>query len=196
MGGGSRVLDAACFPTQFGCDQAAVTHYDYDPVMAKKLLADSGYPDGFDTEIMTDVLPQYSGAVQNYLKVVGINAHVVQQSAVAAAQRREAGGDPLSMGSWGSFSVNDMSAILPVFFSGGAGDYSRDATLESLVKLGGATTDLDERRKDYTQALRRISEQMYWLPLNTFVTTYAFSRQLSFKAYQDEIPRFFLSSWK
>ena len=164
--------------------------------MSKKLLADAGYPDGFDADIMTDVVPQYSAAVQNYLRVVGINAHIVKQPAAEAVRRREAGGDPLIMGSWGSFSVNDVSAILPVFFGGGVADYSRDPALESLVRLGGATTDLDKRRKDYTEALRRISDQMYWLPLNTFVTTYGFSRQLNFKPYQDEIPRFFLTSWK
>ena len=196
VGGGSRVLDAACFPTQFGCDQAAVPHYEYDPVMAKKLLADAGYPNGFSTEIVTDVLPQYSGAVQNYLKVVGIDAHIVQLSAADAARRPGAGGDPLTMGTWGSYSVNDLSAILPIFFAGGARDTSRDPLVEALVSRGGAATNLDEQRKDYTDALRRIAEQMYWLPLNTYVTTYAFSRELNFKPFADEIPRFYLSSWK
>ena len=30
----------------------------------------------------------------------------------------------------------------------------------------------------------------------TYVKTYGFSRQLNFKPFPDELPRFFLSSWK
>ena len=194
--GGSRVLDAACYPTQFGCDQAAAVKYDYDPAAAKQLLAEAGYPNGFDTELVTYVLPQYSGAIQGYLKAVGINARVSQLQVGAVIQRTMAGQNPMTSGTWGSYSINDVSAILPYFFGGGANDYSRDPALEKLVDDGGATTDPDERRKDYSAALRRISEQMYWLPLHTYVTTYAFSRQLNFKPYPDELPRFFLASWK
>jgi ABC-type transport system substrate-binding protein len=49
---------------------------DYDPAMAKKLLADAGYPQGFKTKLIAtssfnkDVLV----AVQTYLKEVGIEA--------------------------------------------------------------------------------------------------------------------------
>ncbi len=194
--GGSRVLDAACYPTQFGCDQSVATHYDYDPAAARKLLAEAGYPDGFDTEFVTYMLPQYSGALQGYLKAVGINARISQLQVGAYVQRSIAGQNPLGAGTWGSYSINDVSAILPFFFDGGGNDYTRDPELQRLVQAGGATTDPDERRKDYSAALRRISEQMYWLPLSTYVTTYAFSRQLNFKPYPDELPRFFLSSWK
>ncbi len=194
--GGSRVLDAACYPTQFGCDQAVATRYDYDPAAAKKLLAEAGYPDGFDTELVTYVLPQYSGAVQNYLKAVGINARINQLQVGAVVQRTIAGQNPITAGTWGSYSVNDVSAILPFFFDGGLNDYARDPELEKLVNDGGATTDADERRKLYSSALRRISDQMYWLPLHTYVTTYAFSRQLNFKPFPDELPRFFLASWR
>ena len=194
--GGSRMLDAACYPTQFGCDQMVATKYDYDPTAAKKLLAEAGYPDGFDTELVTYVLPQYSGAIQNYLNAVGINARVSQLQVGAVVQRTIAGQNPMTAGTWGSYSINDVSAILPFFFDGGGNDYSRDPELEHLVQEGGSTTDADERRKAYSAALRRISEQMYWLPLHTYVTTYAFSRQLNFKAYPDELPRFFLASWK
>ena len=193
--GGSRVLDAACYPTQFGCDQA-VTKYDYDPALAKKLLADAGYPDGFDTELVSYVLPQYGVAVQNYLKVVGINAKITQLQTAAVTQRAKDGQNPMTMGSWGSYSINDVSAVLPQFFGGGGSDYSRDSDLEKMVADGDATTDPDERRRNYTAALRRIADEMYWLPINTYVTTYAFSRQLNFKPYPDELPRFFLSSWK
>ena len=194
--GGSRVLDAACYPTQFGCDQTVARKYDYDPAGARKLLADAGYPDGFDTELVSYVLPQYNGAIQGYLKAVGINARISQLQVGAYVQRSIAGQNPMGGGTWGSYSVNDVSAILPFFFGGGGSDYTRNPELESLVAAGGDTTDPDQRRKAYSDALRRISEQMYWLPLSTYVTTYAFSRQLNFKAYPDELPRFFLSSWK
>jgi peptide/nickel transport system substrate-binding protein len=194
--GGSRVLDAACYPTQFGCDSSGLMKYNYDPAHAKQLLTEAGYPNGFDTELVTYVLPQYSEAIQGYLKAVGINARISQLQVGAAVQRAIDGKTPLNAGTWGSYSVNDVSAILPFFFGGGGNDYARDPEVERLVDQGGATTDPDERRKDYSAALRRIAEQMYWLPLNTYVTTYAFSRQLSFKPYPDELPRFFLSSWK
>jgi peptide/nickel transport system substrate-binding protein len=194
--GGSRVLDAACYPTQFGCDQNVAVKYDYDPDAAKKLLAEAGYPNGFDTDLVTYILPQYSGAIQNYLKAVGINARISQLQVGAVVQRTIDGQNPMTSGTWGSYSINDVSAILPFFFGGGPNDYARDPELEKLVEEGGSTTDPDLRRKAYSQALRRISEQMYWLPLSTYVTTYAFSRQLNFKPYPDELPRFFLSSWK
>ncbi len=194
--GGSRVLDAACYPTQFGCDQSGVMKYDYDPAHAKKLLAEAGYPNGFDTELVTYVLPQYGEAIQGYLKAVGINARISQLQVGAAVQRAIAGQTPLNAGTWGSYSVNDVSAILPFFFDGTPNDYARDPEVERLVEQGGATTDPDERRRAYSAALRRVAEQMYWLPLATYVTTYAFSRQLNFKPYPDELPRFFLSSWK
>jgi peptide/nickel transport system substrate-binding protein len=194
--GGSRVLDSACYPTQFGCEQAGMTKYDYDPAAARKLLADAGYPDGFDTELVSYVLPQYGLAIQNYLKAVGIRARLTQLPTGEAVVRSIAGQTPLYAGSWGSYSINDVSAILPFFFGGGGDDYARDPVLERLVQQGGATTNPDERRKFYSEALRWISEQMYWLPLNTYVTTYAFARGLNFKPSPDELPRFFLSSWR
>ncbi len=194
--GGSRVLDAACYPTQFGCDQAGVRKYPYDPAQAKQLLAEAGYPNGFSTELVTYVLPQYSEAIQGYLKAVGINARITQLQVGAAVQRAIDGTTPLNAGTWGSYSINDVSAILPFFFGGGPNDYARDPEVERLVTAGSSTTDPDQRRKAYSAALRRIADQMFWLPLHTYVTTYAFSRQLNFKPYPDELPRFFLSSWK
>ncbi len=194
--GGARVLDAPCYPTQFGCDQAAAMHYTYDPAKAKQLLAEAGYPNGFDTELVSYILPQWTSAVQNYLGAVGIRAHIAQLQVAAMLQRSLAGKDPLDLGNWGSNSINDVSAFLPYFFSGGGPDYVRDPEVMKLVEQGGSTIDPDQRRAAYSAAIRRITEQAFWLPLNTYVTTYAFSRQLNFKPYPDELPRFYLASWK
>lgn len=196
MPGGARVLDAPCFPTQFGCDQAVATKYEYDPAKAKAMLAEAGFPNGFDTEVVTYLLPQWVGAIQNYLGAVGIRAKVTQLQVGAVVQRSIEGKNPLDMGSWGSYSINDASAFMPYFFTGGGQDYTRDADVKRLVEEGSATTDPDKRRAAYTAVIKRITEQAYFMPLFTFVTTYATSRQLNFRTFRDELPRFYLASWK
>jgi peptide/nickel transport system substrate-binding protein len=196
MQGGSRALDTPCYPTQFGCDAGAAVHYAYDPAKAKQLLADAGYPSGFNTELVTYELPQWAGAMQGYLQAVGINAKITSMQVAAVVQRSIAGQNPLEMGSWGSYSVNDVSAILPNYFTFTGNDYTRDPELKKLVEAGSATVDPDQRRKAYSAAIKRITEHAFWMPMFTYTVTYGFSKQLNFKPYPDELPRFFLSSWK
>ena len=194
--GGSRVPDAPCYFTQFGCDMAAAVHYDYDPAKARALLTEAGYPNGFDTELVSPLLPQWAGAIQNYLGAVGIRAKVNVLQATAAVQRVEKGDVPLYLSSWGSYSINDVSAIIPYFFNGGPDDMARDAEVTRLVKEGGSVTDPEQRKKSYSAAIHRITDQAEWLPIATYVTTYAINKQLNFKAFPDELPRYFLASWK
>jgi peptide/nickel transport system substrate-binding protein len=193
---GGRVLDAPCYPTQFGCDQSAATRYAYDPAAARKLLADAGYPDGFDTTMVGYLLPQWMTAIQGYLAAVGIRAKVEDLQVGDAVRRSNAGQNPLDLGSWGSYSINDVSAFLPVFFGGGGQDYARDPEVERLVRQGGATTNPDQRRAAYTAAIQRITDQAYVMPLFTYVITYAMTKEVNFKPYADELPRFYLTSWR
>lgn len=194
--GGSRVPEAPCFPTQFGCEAAAAVRYEHNPARARQLLAEAGYPDGFDTELVTYALPQWSAAIQASLAAVGIRARITQRP-VAEVVRQALDGDvPVGQMAWGSFSINDVSAILPFLFTGGGNDYSRDPALAALVAQGGASTNPQDRRRHYSQAIRLISEQAYLLPLNTYVTTYGLSRGLAFRAHPDELPRFYLASWR
>jgi peptide/nickel transport system substrate-binding protein len=196
MQGGSRAIDTPCFPTQFGCDAAAAVPYPYDPAKAKQLLAEAGYPNGFDTELVTYDLPQWAGAMQGYLTAVGIHAKLTMMQVGAVVQRSIAGQNPLEMGSWGSYSVNDVSAILPNYFTFTGNDYTRDPKIRKLVEAGSATVDPDQRRKAYSAAIKLITEKASWMPIFTHTVTYGYSKQLNFKPYPDELPRFFLSSWK
>jgi len=55
----------------------------------------------------------------------------------------------------------------------------------------------DEKRKQlYAEVLTLISEEVYMLPLWSHPQTYAVSKELDFKPWEDELPRFYLSSWK
>jgi peptide/nickel transport system substrate-binding protein len=194
--GGSRVPLAPCFPPQFGCDGEIAALYDYNPAKAKQLLTEAGYPNGFDVELTSYVLPQWGAAVQNYLQAVGIRAKLNQLQVAALTQRAKAGELRAYLGSWGSFSINDVSAILPNFFDGGADDYARDPDVIKWLVEGGSSNDAEARKKAYSAAIQRITEQAYWAPLHTYVTTYGYSKQLDFTPYADELPRFFLSKWK
>jgi peptide/nickel transport system substrate-binding protein len=127
---------------------------------------------------------------------VGIDVRISQAQTGLAMQRAADGQTPLFMGSWGSYSINDASAFLPFFFTGGGDDYVRDPQVETLVEKGDSTVNPDDRRKYYSDAIRIITENADWLPLFTFVTTYGVSRTLNFKPYPDELPRFYLSTWR
>ena len=194
--GDSHPVAAPCYPTQFGCDQASAIDYAYDPAMAKTLLAEAGYPQGFSTTLVSYLLPAWNAALQNYMKAIRVTADIQQLQVGAVVQKVAAGQTPMNAGSWGSYSINDVSAIMPYFFGGGSNDYARNPTVQGLLKAGGSVTAPAEREKNYSAAIHLATEQAYWLPLFTFVTYYAFAADLDFEPFRDELPRYYLCKWK
>ena len=105
---------------------------------------------------------------------------------VAAAISGAGGQTPLFLGSWGSYSINDVSAIMPVFFGGGNDDYARDPEMQKLMPKAAAAP-IRKRARRPKRRHRASTENAYWLPLHTYVTTYGFSRQLNFKPYRGRV---------
>src|SRR5258707_1093961 len=99
-----------------------------------------------------------------------------------AIQKAWRGEAALYHGSWGSNSINDVSAIFPVMYGKDANDnYSRDPELEKLVAEGGASSDPAARKKAYSAAIKLMTDKAYWMPLFTYVNAYAFSKSLDLR---------------
>jgi len=194
--GDSRVVDTPCFPTQFGCDGAAAVKWTYDPDAAKALLVEAGYPDGFDIEIYNYRSSSWAEAIIADLSKIGVNANLNQMGYFALRDLQHEGKTPLYLMDWGSFSINDVSAIMSRFFTLGKDDFARDEDVAAWLKTGDGSSDPAVRQEAYSKAIAKITGELYWLPMFSHVRNYAFVEGLEFQGFVDEIPRFYAYSWK
>ena len=195
VGGNSRPVDSACFPTQFGCTQD-VMKYEYDPGKAKKLLAEAGYPNGFETTLYGYRNRPYAEAMVGDLAAVGIKAKLLMMQYSALREKRRGGKVQFDFETWGSYSINDVSAIVSHFFEFENDDMAKDAEVRDWLLEADRSIDSEKRKMLYKKALQRIAEQAYWAPLFTYVSNNCFSKDLDFTPYPDAIPRFFQAKWK
>jgi peptide/nickel transport system substrate-binding protein len=196
VGETARVLHTQCFPGQFGCTDEGAQRYAYDPAKAKALLAEAGHPNGFEVDLYAYRERPQTEAMIGYLRAVGIRANLryMQYAAMRDALRESKAG--FAHQTWGSFSVNDVSASTPVYFKFEADDLTRDQKVRELLEVGDTSVDPAVRATAYRQALLRIAEQAYTVPLYSLPVYYAYVKELEFKPYPDEIPRFWESRWK
>lgn len=196
LGGGAQILDAACYPSQFGCTAEGVARYPYDPAKAKALLAEAGYPKGFSISLYAYRDRPLLEAIIGYLRDVGVAVDLKYMQIATWNPMYAKGELPLAHITWGSLGVNDASASVSRFFGGTAEDYVRDPGLMDILHKADTSTDEDMRKALYKQALDRVAAQAYWVPLFSQVRYYAFNSQLNFKPTADEFPQFFAASWK
>jgi peptide/nickel transport system substrate-binding protein len=131
-----------------------------------------------------------------YLRAVGIRTSLRFMQYAAARDAGRAGKPPLSHQSWGSFSINDVSAATPNFFKFTLDDLARDPEVRDLLEKGDSSIDDKVRADAYSRALALIQERAYALPMYSLPALYAAPKELVFKAYADEIPRIWEMSYK
>ena len=141
VGGGAEIINTICTPSQVGCTQEGAPVYKYDPALAKKLLAEAGYPNGFSTEIYAYRERNQTEAIINYLQAVGIKAKLNFLQYAAMRDLVRGNKAALVHQTWGSNLVNDVSASTPVYYGFGADDITRNAQVRDLLNKGDHTID-------------------------------------------------------
>jgi peptide/nickel transport system substrate-binding protein len=100
-----RVLAAPCFYNQFGCLQDAAK-YEFDLAKAKQLMAEAGYPNGFDTELYAFRERKWVDALGGYMRTIGLRAKINLLQYPALRDNNHSGVTPIS------FSVQDERAAI------------------------------------------------------------------------------------
>ena len=196
VGGGAEIINTICTPSQVGCTQEGAAVHKYDPALAKKLLAEAGYPNGFSTEILAYRERNQTEAIINYLQAVGIKAKLNFLQYAAMRDLVRANKAALVHQTWGSNLVNDVSASTPVYFAFGSDDVTRNAAVKDMLDKGDKTVDPKARNEVYKKALVTISENVNAVPLWSLTVYYVASKEVVFKPYSDELVRFWDMSWK
>jgi peptide/nickel transport system substrate-binding protein len=193
--GASKVVNSACFPTQFGCEQDVTVH-EYDPEKARQLLAEAGYPDGLEIDLYAYRDRPYAEAMLAYLAEVGIKANLKYLQYSALRDLRRNGETSMSFQTWGSYSVNDASAITSEYFKFGAEDFARDEEVKDWLDIADSSIDPAVRKENYSKALKKIAAEAYWIPLFSYNVNYVFTQDAEFTPTPDEVVRFFQVHWK
>ncbi len=196
VGAGSTVVEAPCFRTQFGCT-ADVTQHPYDPDRARELLEEAGFDGSITLELVGNTSRDraWIESVAGYLSQVGIQTNVQLLQWAALSERVAGNGAHLALADWGSYGINDVSALLNNFFTLTSDDMARDETVSEALLAATRTVNQDERLAYYDTAVGRIAEEVYWHPMWTNPVTYAHDSDLEFTAFPDENPRFYLVQW-
>lgn len=194
--GTAQVIHAACHPIQFGCT-SDVQKYEYSLEKARKLLAEAGYPDGFEMEFWASRERPVMEAIADQLGKVGIKTSLRYVKGSALGKARRAGELSFFFSTWGSYSIPDAGAIGPDHWAQGSNrNLSGDAEVARHMLGAVSTYDEKERLAEFDNAFKKISEQAYWAPLYKFTMNYVTTPDVNFVPSKDGMQRLFQVSWK
>jgi peptide/nickel transport system substrate-binding protein len=154
-----------------------VQPYEYDPELAKELLAQAGLPDGFETDfwyipVVRGYFPDSKAiaeAIAADLAKVGIRVNLMTEDWGAYLEHRNEGAFPMWMLGWGSDN-GDPDNYLGWHFSHPAGEpkaedcYDNPRVAELLVE-GRIEADPDTRATIYQEAEQLIHDDVARIPV-------------------------------
>jgi len=201
----ARIMDGMATPAyQFLPDGMSGTlpnppELAYDPEGAKKLLAQAGYPDGFELTLsatndryIND--GQIVQAVAQFLSRVGIKTHVDAMTRSVYFPRRAKREFSFALGGWAS-ETGEASSFLQYWVTSyapelgmGTSNYGRysNPELDAVFRKAMGTMDPAEREKLLQQSLTLALADLPAIPLHFESTLWAFRKGLTYEGRADQ----------
>jgi ABC-type transport system substrate-binding protein len=182
LGGVGRVSDAAISPGIFG--YAPIKTYEYNIEKAKALLAEAGFPKGFETTLHPAVGRYYmdasvATAVAADLLKVGIRAEIKMMEwgtyLPSILREKDQVEHKIYMLGWGCVTGDADYGLYTLYHSkewpkkGMNASFYANEKLDQLLDGARSTANSEERKKLYKEALTLINEEAPWLFLHSEV---------------------------
>lgn len=178
-------------PMLWGYNEA-IEPYPYDPEKARTLLAQAGFPNGFDTELWAMPAPRpympqpekIAQAIQANLEQVGIRARIVQWEWGTYLDKVANGEHAMALLGWIGDN-GDPDNFLYVLLDKTAAikpaqniSFYRSDELHEVLVAARRTADLGERARLYRQAQEIVHRDVPWVPLVHATQTMVFHRSV------------------
>lgn len=153
------------------CSEVGKNVYDLDK--AKELLAEAGYPDGFDITLSTDTRKEYNDVcviLQQQLSKAGINVTLDTTEWAVFLDKAYAGDTQLFMLGYGCSTPDPDTVIYPCFHSANKGaqggmSYLEDADVDALIDASRVELDAAKRAEIYEELQAKLAELKPWVYL-------------------------------
>ncbi len=187
-------------PMAFGFDPG-LKPYRPDHERAKKLLAEAGYPNGFEVRFQTGLEGTEPGALQTNeaivadLAKVGIRAQqqYIGETVAYSTRVRDGKAGPMFNLNWGYYSVFDADAILfDIFKCGEPFSYYCNRELDDLIIAGRSTLDQKKRAEIYARAQKMLFDDAAAVFKWALRGVWGISNRIEYEAPRDEIDRMFV----
>ncbi|MCX8117612.1 MAG: glutathione ABC transporter substrate-binding protein [Desulfobacterota bacterium] len=182
LGGVGRVSDAPLSPGIFG--YTPIKTYEYNVEKAKALLAEAGYPKGFETTLHPAVGRYYmdvsvATAVAADLLKVGVRAEIKMMEwgtyLPTILREKEVADHKIYMLGWGCVTGDADYGLYTLFHSGEwpkkgmNASFYKNEKLDPILDAARSTANPEERKRLYKEALTLIHEDAPWLFLHSEV---------------------------
>jgi len=201
MRGDSEPAGIITFPGVTGYTKDLDKRLPYDPKAAKQLLADAGYPDGFDVELRCPNDRYVNDeaictAVVGMFGKIGVNVSLNAQTKSKHFKELKEDKTDFYMLGWGVPTLDSHYVFHYLYDSGASWNKVNfsNARVDELIKVMEGEVDLTKRNAAISEAWKIVKDDISYLPLHHQVISWASAKNVNVPIRPNNEPLFRFSS--